>query len=334
MEIGKKMLIDSFQRQITYLRISVTDRCNFRCVYCMPTEGIEWQPHETIMPYEDIAKFVRIAVEAGIREVRITGGEPLVRKNIEDLVRQISEIKGIQDLSLTTNGVLLKRHAKALADAGLKRVNVSLDTLRPELYRKITRGGELQDVLDGIEAAEQNRLIPIKINTVVMKGVNSNEIRDLANLTVDHAWNVRFIELMPIQNQKPWGNEFPSPQSMYMPIAKVKEHLESFKLKSVPNPAGEGPAEDFHMPNSKGSIGFISPLSQSFCKNCNRLRLTADGNLRPCLLSDVEIPVWKTLKEGGDVLGQIKKAVQSKPENHELDGNSSPSIRCMMQIGG
>ena len=328
------MLIDSFKRQITYLRISVTDRCNFRCVYCMPTEGIEWQPHETIMPYEDIAKFVQIAVDAGIRDVRITGGEPLVRKNIEDLVHQISGIQGIQDLSLTTNGVLLKKYAKALAEAGLKRVNISLDTLRPELYRKITRGGELQDVLEGIEAAEQKGLIPIKINAVVMKGVNSDEIGDLANLTLNHSWNVRFIELMPIQNQKPWGSEFSSPQSMYMPISEVKRKLESFNLKSISNPVGEGPAEDYRMPNSKGSIGFISPLSQSFCKNCNRLRLTADGNLRPCLLSDLEIPVWKTLKEGGDVLELIRKAVQSKPENHEWDENRSPSTRCMMQIGG
>jgi cyclic pyranopterin phosphate synthase len=328
------MLIDSFNRKITYLRISVTDRCNFRCVYCMPAEGIQWQPHETIMPYEDIARLVRIAVEAGIREVRITGGEPLVRKNIEDLVRQIAEIPGIQDLSLTTNGVLLKKHAKTLAEAGLQRVNISLDTLQPELYRKITRGGELQDVLEGIAAVEQNGLTPIKINAVVMKGINSGEIRDLANLTVDHPWNVRFIELMPIQNQKPWGNEFPSPQSMYMPVSEVKQELESFELKSVPNPAGEGPAEDFHMPNSQGSIGFISPLSQSFCKNCNRLRLTADGNLRPCLLSDLEVPVWKTLKDGGDVLSLIQKAVNSKPETHELDENRPPSIRCMMQIGG
>jgi len=300
----------------------------------MPTEGIQWQRHETIMPYEDIAKIVQIAVEAGIREVRITGGEPLVRRNIEDLIRQISAIPGIQDLSLTTNGVLLKRHAKALALAGLKRVNVSLDTLRPDLYSKITRGGELQDVLDGIEAAEQNALIPIKINAVVMKGVNSDEIGDLAGLTLDHDWNVRFIELMPIKNQKSWGNEFHSPESMYMPISEVKKKLESLKLIPVSNPAGEGPAEDFRMPNSRGSIGFISPLSQSFCKKCNRLRLTADGNLRPCLLSDLEIPVWETLKEGGDLSGLIQKAVRLKPENHELDENHSPSIRCMMQIGG
>jgi cyclic pyranopterin phosphate synthase len=328
------MLIDSFGRQITYLRISVTDRCNLRCVYCMPTEGIAWQPHESIMPYEDIAKFVQIAAEAGIREVRITGGEPFVRKNIEDLVGQISMIQGIKDVSLTTNGVLLKKHAKTLADAGLKRVNVSLDTLRPELYGKITRGGELEDVLEGIEVAEENGLTPIKINTVVMKGVNSEEVRDLANLTVNHGWNVRFIELMPIQNQKSWGDEFPSPESMYMSISEVKRILESFELRAAPNPAGEGPAEGYQMPNAKGSIGFIAPLSQAFCKNCNRLRLTADGNLRPCLLSDLEIPVWKTLKEGGDVLGLIQKAVQSKPENHELDEKHAPSNRCMMQIGG
>jgi cyclic pyranopterin phosphate synthase len=328
------MLIDPFGRKITYLRISVTDRCNFRCVYCMPEAGIPWQPHSSIMPYEDISRFVRIAVGAGIREVRITGGEPLVRKDIPDLVQQISNIEGIQDLSMTTNGILLKSYAKELADAGLKRVNISLDTLRPDLYERITRGGDLGEVLAGIEAAEQNDLTPIKINTVVMKGVNSDEIIPIAELSNDHDWNIRFIELMPFQNQQSWGKGFPAPKDMYMPISEVKQTLESLDLRESTKPKGKGPALGYRIPKAKGTIGFIAPISQAFCKSCNRLRLTADGNLRPCLLSDVEIPVWRTLQEGGDISGLIQKAIQSKPETHTLDEKHASFIRCMMQIGG
>jgi cyclic pyranopterin phosphate synthase len=300
----------------------------------MPPEGIQWQPHESIMPFEDISRFVRIAAAEGIKEVRITGGEPLVRKDIPDLIGQISAIPGIEDLSLTTNGILLKKYAKDLANAGLKRVNISLDTLRPELFRKITRGGELGRVMEGIESAEMYGLLPIKINTVILRDVNSSEIEALASLTLEHPWIMRFIELMPVRNQKPWGEDFPSPESMFFPISEVKGRLEAMGLEPVAKEVGEGPAEDYRISKAKGTIGFISPLSQAFCERCNRLRLTADGNLRPCLLSDLEIPIWKELKQGGDVVSLLHQAVNLKPESHELDENHSPTIRCMMQIGG
>jgi cyclic pyranopterin phosphate synthase len=328
------MLIDQWGRQVTYLRVSVTDRCNLRCVYCMPPEGVEWQPHERIMQYEEIAQIVRVAAKEGIREVRITGGEPLVRKNLVDLIKMIAEIPGIEDLSLTTNGILLGKEAKALAKAGLKRVNVSLDTLKPALFEKITRGGKLGFVLEGFQAAEDNGLRPIKINTVILRDVNSDEIEDLAKLTINHNWHVRFIELMPIQNQKPWGEGFPAPETMYFPISEVQERLKSLGLNRIQNGVGQGPSEDYQIEGAKGKIGFISPLSKSFCERCNRLRLTADGFLRPCLLNDGEVPILDELRKGKDILPLIKKAVELKPREHQMDLDQYPKLRCMTQIGG
>lgn len=328
------MLIDRWGRQVTYLRVSVTDRCNLRCVYCMPPEGIEWQPHEHIMQYEEIAQIVRVAASEGIREVRITGGEPLVRKNLVDLISMLSEIPGIEDLSLTTNGVLLAREAKNLAKAGLKRVNVSLDTLKPELFEKITRGGKLTQVLDGFIAAEEAGLKPIKINTVILKSVNSDEIKDLARLTLEHDWHLRFIELMPIQNQKQWGEGFPTPEKMYFPVSEVQKSLLGLGLKRISNEVGQGPSEDYKIEGAVGKIGFISPLSKSFCERCNRLRLTADGFLRPCLLNDGEVNVLQALRNGEDILPLIKQAVSLKPKEHEMDLDQYPKLRCMTQIGG
>lgn len=328
------MLIDRWGRQITYLRVSVTDRCNLRCVYCMPPEGIDWQPHEKIIQYEEIAQIVRVAAGEGVREVRITGGEPLVRKNLVDLIGMLSAIPGIEDLSLTTNAILLGSEAKALAQAGLKRVNISLDTLKPELFEKITRGGKLEKALAGIQAAVDSGLSPIKINTVILRNVNSDEIENLARMTIDHPWHLRFIELMPIQNQKSWGNGFPSPEEMYFPISEVQEKLKSLGLQRIQNEVGQGPSEDFCIDGARGKIGFISPLSKSFCNRCNRLRLTADGFLRPCLLNDGEIPILEELRKGKDILPLIKQAVEMKPREHHLDMDQYPMLRCMTQIGG
>ena len=205
------MLIDSWGRQITYLRISVTDRCNLRCVYCMPPEGIQLQAHEDILRYEEIAEVVRAAAQEGVREVRLTGGEPLTRPNLPALVGMLSSIPGIQDISLTTNAILLERFAAPLAEAGLKRVNISLDTLRPERFAKITRGGSFEQAWRGILAAEQAGLTPLKINAVAMRGINEDEFLDLARLSVDHPWQVRFIEIMPVKNETAWGDGFPNP---------------------------------------------------------------------------------------------------------------------------
>ncbi len=285
------MLVDRCNRRITYLRVSVTDRCNLRCVYCMPPEGVSWQPHESIMRYEEIEKIIQIAAEEGIREIRLTGGEPLVRRNLADLVGMIAGIPGIEDISLTTNGVLLTDQALALKNAGLKRINVSLDTMDPEKYSKITRGGNIQRVFEGLQKAEDAGLDPIKINMVLLKGVNDGDIRQLAELSKDHRWEIRFIELMPVKNQQKWGEGFPDPEDMFLPVSQVKALLEPEGLVPVEKKSGTGPAEIYAFPNARGTIGFINPLSESFCENCNRLRLTADGNLRPCLLSDVEVPL-------------------------------------------
>ncbi len=329
------MLIDSFGRQITYLRISVTDRCNFRCVYCMPPQGVPHVSHERIMRYEEIAAFVQVAAAQGIRKVRITGGEPLVRADLPRLVEMISGIEGIEDVSLTTNGILLEKYASALAGAGLRRVNVSLDTLNAEKFALITRGGDLNKVLRGIEAAEACGLSPIKINTVIMRGINDDELIDLAKLTLRRPWNLRFIELMPIENQQPWGEGFPPPEDIFMPVSEVMDILQPLGLHPVDLPGDSGPAIPYRLDGGIGTVGFISPLTeQHFCQRCNRIRLTADGNLRPCLMSNVEIPVLPALQGGEPILPLLIEAVNQKPISHQLARHITPNGRCMIQIGG
>ena len=328
------MLTDRCNRRITYLRVSVTDRCNLRCVYCMPPEGVKWQEHSAIMRYEEIAAIIKVAAEEGIREVRITGGEPLVRRDLPDLIRMISDTPGIEDISLTTNAMLLADQAQVLKDAGLVRINVSLDTMDAEKFSKITRGGNIQRVFDGLTRAEQAGLHPIKLNMVLLKGVNDTEVASLAALSRDHNWEIRFIELMPVKNQQKWGEGFPDPEEMFLPVKWVKDLLEPEGLVKVDARSGSGPAEIYQFPGAKGTIGFINPLSESFCENCNRLRLTADGNLRPCLLSDVEVPILATLRGGGDIRPLFYQAMEVKPESHELERNLAPVARCMMQIGG
>lgn len=329
------MLIDSFGRQITYLRISVTDRCNFRCVYCMPPQGVPHVPHERIMRYEEIAALVAVAARLGIRKVRLTGGEPLIRADLPRLVQMISAIEGIEDISLTTNGILLEKYASALAQAGLKRVNVSLDTLNSEKFARITRGGDLNKVLQGIAAAESCGLTPIKINAVIMRGINDDELVDLAKLTLKHAWNLRFIELMPIENQHSWGEGFPPPEQIFMPVSEVMALLFPLGLEPAMLDHDSGPAKAYRLKGGMGTVGFISPLTeQHFCQRCNRLRLTADGHLRPCLMSDLEIPVLPALRAGKPIESLLEESVQKKPISHQLASHISPNGRCMIQIGG
>lgn len=328
------MLVDRFGRSITYLRVSVTDRCNLRCVYCMPPEGIVRQAHESIMRYEEIAAVVRVAAEAGIRKVRITGGEPLVRAGLPGLVRMIAAVPGIEDISLTTNGLLLERMAGELKDAGLTRINVSLDTLNPEKFTRITRGGKFETTWRGLEAAERLGLNPIKINVVAMRGVNDDELVDLARLSVERDWHVRFIELMPVNNQASWGPGFPDPSKAYLSIQDIKKILEPLGLAPLPESSNDGPAHEFQLDGGQGRIGFISPLSEHFCQQCNRLRMTADGVFRPCLLQDIEIPFLEGLRSGEDILPYMVQAIESKPSGHELSLNHMPSRRCMLQIGG
>ncbi len=328
------MLQDRFGRQITYLRVSVTDRCNFRCVYCMPPGGISWQPHDAIMRFEEIVEVVRVAAAGGVRSVRLTGGEPLVRKDLHELVGMIDAIPGIEDISLTTNGTLLDRMAARLAEAGLRRVNVSLDTVQPEKFAHITRGGSIQAVWRGIEAAEQAGLSPIKLNIVAMRGVNDDELLDMARLTLEKPWDVRFIELMPVQNQLPWGEGFPSPEHAFLSIQDMMEILSPLGLEPITRTVGSGPAKEYHIPAAPGRLGFISPIGEHFCATCNRMRLTADGHLRPCLLSDVEIDVLGPMRRGEVALPYLQQAIEAKPEGHTLGESHGPDGRTMMQIGG
>jgi cyclic pyranopterin phosphate synthase len=300
----------------------------------MPAEGIVRQEHEKILRYEEIATLVRVAAQEGVREVRLTGGEPLVRRDLPELVRMLAAIPGIEDLSLTTNGILLDRMAEDLAAAGLTRINVSLDTWKPERFHRITRGGDFQRVITGLEIAERVGLRPIKINTVVMRGVNDDELEDMARLTLTRPWNVRFIELMPISNQTPWGAGFPPPDTMYFPIQEMIHRLAPLGLEVKEHKIGSGPAREYYLRGGAGSIGFISPLGESFCEDCNRLRLTADGYLRPCLMSDVEVNVLPALRAGEPVLPLLQQAAALKPEGHALAEHQAPAGRCMMQIGG
>lgn len=328
------MLTDSLGRTINYLRISVTDRCNLRCVYCMPPQGIPLTSHDAIMRYEEIVEVVRVAAEQGITDIRLTGGEPLARLGITELVRMIAAVPGIRDISMTTNGLLLERFAGELKEAGLKRVNISLDTLNPERFARITRGGSFEQVWRGILAAESAGLYPIKLNTVVMRGVNDDELLNLAKLTVEHEWHIRFIEMMPVNNQESWDEGFPSPQHIFVSLSEIKQRLESLNLKPIQGKSGSGPAREYQANGAKGKIGFISPISEHFCGECNRLRLTADGSLRPCLLSDLEIPVLPALRRGEPILPLLQEAVKLKPEGHHLSQNQRTFTRCMIQIGG
>ncbi|HVP20352.1 MAG TPA: GTP 3',8-cyclase MoaA [Anaerolineaceae bacterium] len=328
------MLVDPLGRKITYLRISVTDRCNLRCVYCMPPAGITWQPHKAIMRFEEILEVVKACASEGITEIRLTGGEPLVRQDLVQFVRMLSVVPGIQDISLTTNGLLLDRLAAPLVDAGLKRVNVSLDTLQPEKYSRITRGGSFDKAWKGLEAADQAGLAPLKINAVALKGINDGEILALARLSLEHPWHVRFIELMPIRNQLPWGEGFPAPEECYLSVREIQDLLQPLGAQPVSRESiGSGPAQQYRVPGAPGEIGIISALGEKFCESCNRLRLTADGFLRPCLMNDGEVNVLGAIRRGEPVLPLLYQAVRNKPRGYDLF-NAHPGNRCMTQIGG
>ena len=322
-------LLDPFGRSINYLRISVTDRCNLRCIYCMPPEGVPQMSHSEILSYEEIRTVVRAAAELGINNIRLTGGEPLVRAELPKLIKMLSRIEGIQELSLTTNGTLLKNYALELRQAGLSRINLSLDTLKPDRFRYITRLGRLKDVLEGISAAKKAGFDPIKINAVVMQGINDDEILDFARMTCEEGCHVRFIELMPFKGM-----------AEFVPSVEVRQRISLLgKLEPCPSITGNGPARYYRLAGAKGTIGFISPLTElPFCSRCNRIRLTPDGRLRPCLLGEDEIDLKMPLRNDAsteELRRLILKAVASKPEHHHLEGgNGRPVKRKMSQIGG
>lgn len=329
---------DAHGRVIDYLRISLTDRCNFRCIYCMPEDGVCQMSHDEILRIEDIERLVRVAAGIGIKSIRLTGGEPLVRKGVVDLIDAITDIDGIDNVSMTTNGVLLPAMAEDLKRAGLSRVNISLDTLDPEQFKYVTRVGKLEDTLAGIDAALECGFDPVKVNAVTVKSLNQDFL-EFAKLSIDRPLHVRFIEYMPVgdssENGTGWGKEDVIPSEELFSIINERAAAEGLPpLESaVANPIGWGPARYFEFPDSKGTVGFISPLSRHFCSACNRLRMTADGKIRPCLFSDTEYDAKEALRVGSDedVRAVLMQALGAKPDDHH---DKIGTERGMSQIGG
>jgi len=328
-------LIDTHNRRINYLRISVTDRCNLRCQYCMPKEGVSQFGHSEILSYEEILRLAVLAGKRGIDKIRITGGEPLVRKGVVDLVERLARLPGISDLSMTTNAILLGEFARDLRRAGLKRLNVSMDSLDPRKYREITRGGDLKKVWEGIEIARRAGIHPIKINVVAIAGFNDREVEDFARLTLQEPFQVRFIEFMPIGDGSEWKPEH------CISGQEIRERIERISPLVPLTEGGNGhggPARLFTFPGAAGEIGFISPVSEHFCGSCNRLRLTADGKLKTCLFSGELTDLKPLLRSGAsdDELGKkMDEALLTKPLHHGPVGGVMK--RChlpMVKIGG
>ncbi len=323
-------MLDQYQRQIEYMRISITDRCNLRCAYCMPEKGVEWIPHSMILTFEEILQVMEASTKLGFSRFRITGGEPLVRKGVLDFLQRAAKIKGVEDLMLTTNGILLEEMAPDLKAAGVDRINVSLDTFDGERFREVTRGGDVNKVIAGIFKALEVGLNPVKINAVVVRDFNDHELPKFLDLARNYPLHVRFIELMPIGTSSERRSDF-------VPIAEMKKIIGIEDLHPVQDIRGGGPAEYYRPEGYKGSIGFISALSRHFCQTCNRVRLTADGKLRPCLHSSQELDLRQALRSGGteeDLIQVLSQAIQQKPSQHHMNEESWHDKRFMSQIGG
>jgi cyclic pyranopterin phosphate synthase len=325
-----EVLRDSHGRQIEYLRISVTDRCNFRCLYCMPLGGLDWLPKSDILSYEEIAAIVAELAPLGLRRVRITGGEPTLRPQLERLVRMLRDIPEIEDISLSTNGVRLAELAPVLVSAGLDRVNMSADSLRSERIKAIARRNIDFDPLAAAISAERAGLSPIKLNVVVMRGINDDEIVDFARLTLEHDWHVRFIELMPVGEMRDvaWEHVVPSDE--------ILERLQPIgALAPTIGPArGNGPARYYRFEHGLGSIGVITPMSHTYCGSCNRVRLTADGRLRTCLFGEEEVDLRSPLREGLPLEPFFRTALAIKPLEHHLLQMRVGGLRALSQVGG
>jgi len=330
-------LVDRFGRVHDYLRISVTDQCNLRCVYCMPEEGLEFLPGERLMSAEEIAGIVRAAARLGIRKIRITGGEPLVRRDIADIVAAVAAVPGIEDVAMTTNGLLLAAKAEALKRAGLSRVNISLDTLDPGRFRLIARHGELRKVLEGIEAALAAGLAPVKLNCVLLRGMNEDEIESFLRLSYERPLHVRFIEYMPI------GHDDDGWRNRYLPLSRVRDVAARMPWPALPEDgvAGNGPSENWRFAGGAGTFGLIHPVSDRFCENCSRLRLTADGYLKPCLHWVDELYLRPHAGNEAELARLFFRALDIKPKNHGMaeiwageETAHVPTARRMSQIGG
>jgi cyclic pyranopterin phosphate synthase len=311
---SESALIDRYQRRIDYLRLSITDRCNLRCEYCVPPHGVPYLPHDDILRYEEIERLARLAVSLGITKIRLTGGEPLVRRGVLHLCQQLAKTPGIQSLSITTNGVLLSDFAEDLYRCGIKRLNISLDTLKPDRFTAITRQSSFWAVWEGIHRALAVGFHPIKINVVVLRGINDDEIEDLARLTYEYPFHVRFIEFMPVNSLVP-SQRYLSGDEVLMRLSRLDTLLPTHSVNN------NGPARYFRFPTASGKVGLINPLSHHFCATCNRLRLTADGKLRTCLFSEKEVDLKKPLRAGAkdeEIQAVIRQAIQDKPQKHVL----------------
>lgn len=325
-------LIDRYHRNLNYLRISITDRCNLKCMYCVPRDRIPKLPYKEILSYEEILRVVNIGIRLGISKVRITGGEPLVRKGVYHFLDQLTKLEGLEDISLTTNGVLLRDHIEKIKSAGIKRINISLDTLNRKKFKKITGFDLFDQVWEGIEMAREMGFYPIKINVVPLRNVNDDEIIDMAELSMKYPFHVRFIEYMPM-------GVHPVNIDRQLLMPEIKEYIKPLgRLISVDRSLNDGPAERFKLESAPGEIGFIRPISRHFCNTCNRLRLTASGQLRPCLMSDKQEDFKSVLRKGSsnrELTEVFLKAVRHKPSEHHLDIDHPAEISAQMcAIGG
>jgi GTP 3',8-cyclase len=325
-------MVDSYGRHLHYLRVSLTDACNLRCVYCMP-EDIAFKPAASLLQDDEILTLVRVAASLGTDKIRLTGGEPTIRRGVVDLIRAIKAIPGIKKIAMTTNGLRLSELAVPMAEAGLSQVNISIDSLDPAKFRRITRRGDLRDVWRGVEAAEAAGLQPVKLNCVVTRGFNDDEVTDLARLSFDNPWEIRFIELMPLGSVSDFQHE------QVVTSAETRARIEAAlgPLVPVPGHNGHDPAKPYKLNGARGQLGFISSVSEPFCEGCNRLRLTADGKLRLCLLRDDEVDLLTPLRAGADfeALRQLMSAgAFQKPWGHRLEQHDIAFSREMSQIGG
>jgi cyclic pyranopterin phosphate synthase len=329
---------DSFNREINYLRISLIDNCNLRCVYCMPLQGLQFLPKAELLSAEEIERVVRAALDAGFNKFRLTGGEPTLRADLLEIVGRLAHLPGVSDLALTTNALLLPKLARPLKDAGLKRINVHLDSLDPDTVESQMRWGSFERIWEGIMAAERAGLVPIKLNSVVAAGYNEADVVDLARLTLESDWHVRFIELMPLGGGECASLSIKRYVSNIETRRRIETMLGSMRELAINNPSDE--ARNYRLPGARGVIGFISPVSEPYCGTCNRMRLTADGKFHLCLLNDDELDVRKALRAGhadggiGQVTRILLRAVQIKPTGHHLLEGRSTKERSMYQLGG
>ena len=322
--------VDQFGRTIEYLRISVTDRCNFRCLYCMPEEGLQWLPKNEILSYEEIADVVSQLAPLGLKRLRITGGEPTIRPNLDELIRMLRAVPGVEDIALSTNGVRLPRIAQLYREAGLDRVNISADSLRPERIASIARRNLGFDPVAAAKAASAAGLDPVKINVVVMRGINDDEVQDFARLTLEHAWHVRFIELMPVGELRDLTFEHVVPSDEVL-----RRVAELGALEAAAGPArGNGPAKYYRLAGAAGTIGVITPMTHTYCASCNRVRLTANGRLRTCLFGDHEVDLRTPLRAGAALAPFFTRALENKPKEHELLQMRVGGLRALSQVGG